>query len=100
MNSFLEVKCPECDTILIIDRVTGKVLETRKPLLKNSSGDRFQDSLTKVKQGTKEAENLFKKSMEAEKTKSKDLNELFEKSLDQVKQQGPITPEKNILDQE
>lgn len=100
MSSFLEVKCPECDHILIIDRITGKVVEVRKPLLKHGSGDRFKDSLDKVKQGTKEAEELFNKSVAAEKTKSKDLNDLFEKSLDQVKQQGPITPEKNILDQE
>lgn len=98
MDTHLEIKCPDCGTILIVDRITGKILETRKPLVENSTGDRFNDSFEKVKKGTAEAEALFQKSMEAEKNKKKDLDELFNKSLDQVKKDGPVGPQKNFLD--
>jgi len=40
-----KITCPCCDTILVINKVTGEILEHRKPLVENPSGDRFADAL-------------------------------------------------------
>lgn len=89
MDNTLTVKCPTCHDILIIDRITGEILEVRKPLVAESSGDRFADALKKVKNSSQEAEDQFQKSREAEKNKKKNLDALFEKSLEQAKKEDP-----------
>lgn len=100
MKPYWEIKCPDCETILIVDRISGELIETRKPIADKSSADRFEESLNKVKQGTKEAEKIFQESVNAQKNKAQDLDNLFKKSLEQVKQEGDLGPEKNILDRE
>jgi uncharacterized Zn finger protein (UPF0148 family) len=89
MDNTLTVKCPTCHDLLIIDRLTGEILEVRKPLVAESSGDRFADALKKIKSSAQETEDKFQKSREAEKNKKKDLDALFEKSLEQAKKEDP-----------
>jgi hypothetical protein len=89
MDNTLTVKCPTCADILIIDRITGEVVEVRKPLLAESSGDRFADALKKVKSSAQETEEKFQKSREAEKNKHQELDALFEKSLERAKKEDP-----------
>lgn len=90
MDNHLKVICPKCKTVLIVDRITGEIIDVREELVADSTGDRFQDALKKIKHDRAEAEELFAKSQEAEKNKSKTLDDLFKKSLDQVKKEGPI----------
>ncbi len=97
MDNTLTVKCPKCKDLLIVDRITGEILEVRTPLVEESSGDRFADALKKVKLSAQEAEDKFQKSKEAEKNKKRDLDALFEKSLEQAKKEDPsIKPIRGI----
>jgi len=89
MDNTLTVKCPTCHDLLVIDRITGEILEVRKPLVAESSGDRFADALKKIKSSAQETEDKFQKSRAAEKNKKKDLDALFEKSLEQAKKEDP-----------
>ena len=100
MENHFEIKCPKCKVTLIVDRITGKLLETREPLVAESTGDRFQDALKKVKVSPFDAEKIFEKSKEAEKHKQKDLDDLFKKSLDQAKKEGPAGKQLRDIDLE
>lgn len=96
MDKFFKIKCNTCNSILIIDRFTGKVVETRKPLVAKSSGDRFKDAFSKYKGSKKKIEEKFLKSQEAERHKKKHLDDLFKQGIDKVKKSGKI--EKEIRD--
>lgn len=95
----LNVKCPDCNTILVVDRKTGEVLEVRKPILENSTGDRFEDARLKVKDSTARAERLFEEARQKEKDKMARLNALFDEKKAELKDK-PITRPDRPIDQD
>jgi hypothetical protein len=98
MDNYFKVPCPKCGVELIVDRITGELIETREPIIEHSTGDRFADALQKVKSSPKEAEEKFEKSKAAEKNKHKDLDDLFKKSLEQAKKEGPAKKQLRDID--
>lgn len=86
MINELRIKCPHCNSILIIDRATEKVIEVRVPLVENSSGDRLEDAFKKYEKEKKEAEAKLKESLDYEKQKKEKIEELFEKKLKEIKE--------------
>ena len=96
MENFFKIECPVCKSILIIDRFSGKIIETRRPLVKKPSGDRFEDALKKYTGSRKETEEKFLKLQKKEKNKKIHLDALFKKGMDKVKKSGKI--EKEIRD--
>ncbi len=98
MDEFIEVKCPGCQTVLIVNRRSGKIVEVRKPILEESTGDRFQDAMIKVR-GEKEAiAKKFEQAKAKERGKIDRLNALFEESLRKAKEEGPVTKPINPMD--
>ncbi|HJN02569.1 MAG: hypothetical protein QF907_04585 [Nitrospinota bacterium] len=93
---YFEIKCPCCNTILVIDRIDGKVIEERRPILEQSSGDRFKDALIKSKQQKVTIEKKFKESEKAHKKRSESLQNIFNDSLKKVNESNdkskPLTP--------
>ena len=93
---YFEIKCPCCNTILVIDRIDGKVIEERRPILEQSSGDRFKDALIKSKQQKVTIEKKFKESEKAHKKRSESLQNIFNDSLKKVNESDdklkPLTP--------
>ena len=93
---FFEIKCPCCNTILVIDRKNGKVVEERRPILEESTGDRFKDALIKSKQQKVTIEKKFKLSKNAHKKRSESLQNIFNDSLKKVNESDdkskPLTP--------
>ena len=91
-----EIKCPCCDTILVIERINGKIVEVKKPIIEQSTGDRFKDALIKTKQHKVTVEKKFKESEEAHKKRSESLENIFNKSLKKVKESDdkskPLNP--------
>lgn len=92
----LKITCPECKCILIIERREGKILEVRRPILEDSSGDRFQDAFDKVKRQKGEVEAKFAKAQEREKGKKEKLEKIFKESLKRAEEEGSV--EKPIRD--
>lgn len=88
MSDPLEVKCSCCNTVLIVDRKTGKVLETREPLVEDSSGDRFEDARRLVRETQKRAEEKFKAAKEAQKDKLSKLDALFKERAKEIVESG------------
>lgn len=97
-EDFLEITCPDCRTILIVRRRDGKILETRQPLLEDSSGDRFEDAYERVKRSTGELERKVEEARAREKNKMERLDALFKEGLDRAREEGPIKKPDRDLD--
>lgn len=98
MSEFFEVPCPECKTIMIVRRRDGKVVEVRKPILEESTGDRFEDATQKVRGEKDRIAKKFEEAKEREKNKMERLNALFEDGLKKAKEEGPVTRPQSPLD--
>ena len=98
MDDTYQVKCPCCNTILIIERRTGKLLEERRPILDQSTGDRYQDAFKKVRERGAVAEEKFKKFTEERKTKMSKLDALFKDTVKKVEESGEDIRPQNPLD--
>ncbi len=97
----LEVKCPGCKTILVVDAKTGKVIETRKPLLdeKETTGDRFADAKKLVETSDKRIEEKVEAAKKAQKEKLSKLDALFSKRKQEIEESGePIEKPDNPYD--
>lgn len=95
----LEVKCPECNTILIVNRKTGAVIETRKPLIDDSTGDRFEDARQRVLSQKDRVEKAFQSAKQREKEKFARLDAFFKEKKDEYKDQ-PIEKPDNPFDRD
>ena len=83
-----KITCPCCNTILVVDKVTGEILERREPLVENPSGDRFADALRAQKDHSKKVSTLFDKSLSGLKEKDTERQNLFEESLKKTREEG------------
>lgn len=95
-----EIKCPGCNLILIVDRVTGKVIEQRKPLVEEgeSTGNRFEDAVLRVKKTGERVEGKVAQFKEREKSKMDRLNKLFDASIKKKIEEGDVGRPDSPLD--
>lgn len=98
MSQPWQVTCPCCDTILIVDRVSGKILEERKPILEKSTGDRYEDALQKVRQRPGQAEEKFSRFKDEQDAKKARLNALFDDKLKELQESGEDIEKVNPLE--
>ncbi|MFP4380489.1 MAG: hypothetical protein ACLFUS_08300 [Candidatus Sumerlaeia bacterium] len=94
MDEHIKVTCPECKCILIIRRRDGKLLETRKPLLEESTGDRFKDAFQKVKGRSQEVDGKVSQLKKKEEERLKGADDFFKKALERAKKDKdkPVNP--------
>lgn len=94
MEENIKVTCPECNCVLVIRRRDGELLEVRKPLLEESTGDRFQDAFQKVKGRGKEVEGKVESAKQRERDRLKGADDFFKKALERAKEsdEKPINP--------
>lgn len=90
MDDFLKVTCPDCKTVLIVRRKNGEVVEVRRPLLEDSTGNRFQDAELKVKREKETIARKFEEAKKREQTKFDRLNALFDENIKRAREEGPI----------
>ncbi|MCX7047765.1 MAG: hypothetical protein NTX50_20050 [Candidatus Sumerlaeota bacterium] len=95
----LKATCPECGSVLFIERVTGKVLEVRRPVAdQREDEDRFSALMRKAKTRGEAALEKFAHAKEKEKTKKDRLESLFKDAKEKVIQSGDIGPETRDID--
>ena len=89
-DKHLEVKCPGCGTIMTVDRISGKTIETRKPLLQKEeqTGDRFEDARKKVRARDQEVEDKVEAARKAQKDKLSKLDALFADRKKEIEESG------------
>ena len=100
MEDTHEIKCPCCRTILIVDRRSGEILDERRPILEQSTGDRYQDALKKVKERGSVAEEKFRKFQAEKDSKLAKLDALFKDSVKKVEESGEEVKPVNPFDME
>src|SRR5688500_7423107 len=98
MADTLSVTCPCCQSILIVERKTGAVLEERKPILEESTGDRYEDALKKVRQRPGQANEKFNKFQSEQDAKKARLNALFDERLKEINDSGEDIEKVNPLE--
>ncbi|MBI5749564.1 MAG: hypothetical protein HZA00_10605 [Nitrospinae bacterium] len=93
MDKELKITCPDCGVILVVDRITGKVLETRKPIIEQSTGDRFADAILKVKKDKEKITSTKFDDLKKEQDKKRKISEeIFKTSLKEEKKDNNIKP--------
>ncbi len=88
LTSEIEVTCPCCNALLVVDTNLRRVVSHTEP----ESGDRpeLSDAQRILAEAERRREALFQQSVQAEKTKGDALSKRFEEALKQA-QQEPIT---------
>jgi len=84
----VNVTCPECNTILVINRDTGEIFEVRKPLVDDPSGDRFADALRAHKEHSEKLGSIFEDSIAGVSRQEEERRKLFKESLEKAKEEG------------
>jgi flagellar biosynthesis/type III secretory pathway protein FliH len=96
-EDFLEIRCPECEVILIVDKRSGKVVETKKSIIEDNTGDRFEDAFKKVKRSKTEVEQKIQEARKREQNKFDRLNTIFKAGMEKAEKEGPIEkPDREI----
>jgi hypothetical protein len=88
LKSELEVTCPCCQSILVIDLNLGRVVSHHEP----ERGDKpeLSEAQRIVAEQAAKREAIFQQSVDAEKTRGDALSRRFEEALKQARQE-PIT---------
>ncbi len=88
LKSELEIQCPCCNALLVIDTNLGRVISHKAP----ERGDmpELTEAARILAEEAQRREALFEQSFEAEKTRGDALSRRFEEALKQAKQE-PIT---------
>ncbi len=95
------VTCPDCKTILVVDKNTGAVLEKRKPIVdeSESTGDRFEDARLRVEKSSERIEEKVEAAKKAQKEKLAKLDALFSERKKEIEESGePIDRPEGIFD--
>jgi len=77
----MEIKCPCCETKLVVDRKTGEVLWKEEKKKEFSS---ISDMVHDLAEHQKESQTLFQKQKELEKDKARILAEKFKEAQKNV----------------
>lgn len=94
----MQVNCPCCNTILIVERKSGKVLEERRPILEQSTGDRYEDALEKIRQRPGQAAEKFERFHSEQAERKARLNALFDERLKEHSESGEEIEKVNPLE--
>ena len=88
LKSELEVLCPCCQSVLVIDLNLGRVVSHSEPDRGNKP--ELSDAQRILAEEAARREAIFQQSVDAEKTRGDALSRRFEEALRQAKQE-PIT---------
>jgi hypothetical protein len=88
LKSELEISCPCCDAILVVDTNLGRVVSHREPDRGNKP--ELSDAQRILAREAERRENIFQQSVDAEKGRGDALSKRFEEALRQAKEE-PIT---------
>lgn len=94
LKSEIEVSCPCCKALLVIDRDLGRIVSHREP----ERGDKPElgDAARILAAEAARREALFQQSVESEKTRGDALSRRFEEALQQAKSEPVSRPTRDF----
>ncbi len=91
----LTVRCPHCDTSLVIDVATGQVLHHKAPKKESASHD-FDALLSDLDASKERADEIFDRELGSIKDKDRLMEEKFREALKRAEEEGddgrPVRP--------
>ncbi|HEV8660462.1 MAG TPA: 2-nitropropane dioxygenase [Thermoanaerobaculia bacterium] len=87
MAANIEINCPSCDSLLVIDRITGEVLFHKEP--ERKVGGSLESMVSNLETQKSEAEKRFEKQLESQKDRSRLLEEKFQEALKRADKDKP-----------
>ncbi len=90
----IEVRCPCCESTLVVDVLTAKVLKHAPKEKLDATGrvvldeNRWDSAKTKVSGRGKRGGDAFDQALGKEQTRDSDLDDLFKKAKDKVDKRG------------
>jgi len=95
-TSKLTLRCPECDSDLVVDAATGEVLSHRAPKRVPGGGHDFDDLLAGLDTERTRAEQVFEREKAAMKDRDRLLDEKFREAMKRAEEepddQPPLRP--------
>jgi hypothetical protein len=90
LKSELEVTCPCCQSILVIDTNLGRIVSHKEP----ERGDKpeLSDAQRILAEQAAKREAIFQQSVDAEKTRGDSLSKRFEEALRQAREEPVSKP--------
>ena len=88
LKSEIEVRCPCCEAVLVVDTNLGRVVSHQEP--ERGNKPELSDAQRILAQEAARRDALFEQSVEAEKTRSDALARRFEEALRQANDE-PVT---------
>jgi hypothetical protein len=88
LKSELEIACPCCDAILVVDLNLGRVVSHREP--ERGNKPELSDAQRILAEEAARREAIFQQSVDSEKSRGDALSRRFEEALRQARQE-PVT---------
>ena len=88
----LHVRCPDCETELVVDADTGEVLSHRAAKKPLAGGKDFDSLLRGIGESKARAEAVFEQEKAAMKDRSRLLDEKFEEALRRAEEEPADVP--------
>jgi hypothetical protein len=88
----LTVRCPECNSDLVIDAATGEVLSHRRPKQAPAGGRDFDSLFQSLDEGKARAEDVFTREVAALKDRDRLLEEKFREALKRAEEEPDEGP--------
>lgn len=92
----LEILCPDCKALLVVDPATGHVLEHRSAKPVRTIGS-FEDAFSAMKSSDESREDRFAASVAAQKKRADELSRSFEHLVRKTAEEDDGTPPPNPL---
>ena len=97
-NRKLTIRCPECNSDLVVDAATGEVLSHRKPKQLPAGGKDFDALLKGLDQDKERAEDVFQREVAAMKDRDRLLEEKFREALRRAEEEPDEGPPRRPFD--
>lgn len=94
----LTVRCPDCDSDLVIDAATGEILSHRKAKQPIAGGKDFDSLFQGLEQEKARASDVFDREMSAMKDRDRLLEEKFREALRRAEEDPDKGPPKRPFD--
>ena len=88
----LTLRCPDCDSHLVVDAATGEVLSHRKATRPIAGGKDFEALLSGLDEQKEQAEDIFTREMEAMKDRDRLLEEKFKEAMKRAEEEPDDSP--------
>ena len=94
----LTLRCPDCNSHLVVDAATGEVLSHRQATESIGGGKDFDTLLSDLDQQKERAEEIFTREMEALKDRDRLLEDKFAEAMKRAEEEPDDTPSPRPFD--